>query len=77
MAMGIPLICNAGVGDTDQIVENYKAGIVLHELNEASYSNITDPSFAFDRVSTIKGAKEFYGLEEGVKRYLKVYNGMI
>lgn len=77
MAMGIPLICNAGVGDTDQIVENYKAGIVLHELNEASYSNITDPSFAFDRVSTIKGAKEFYGLEEGVKRYLMVYNGMI
>lgn len=73
MAMGIPLICNAGVGDTDKVVNDYKAGIVLQALNEESYRNMPDPSTVFNRDRTMKGAKEFYGLEEGVKRYLGVY----
>jgi glycosyltransferase involved in cell wall biosynthesis len=73
MAMGIPLICNAGVGDTDKVVKDYKAGIVLQALNEESYRNIPDPSSVFNRDLTMQGAKEFYGLEEGVKRYLGVY----
>lgn len=73
MAMGIPLICNAGVGDTDKVVTDYKSGIVLEELNEDSYRNMPDPSTAFNRDLTMKGAKEFYGLEEGVRRYLNVY----
>jgi glycosyltransferase involved in cell wall biosynthesis len=73
MAMGIPLICNAGVGDTDKVVKDYKAGIVLQELNEESYRNMPDPSSVFNRDLTMQAAKEFYGLEEGVKRYLGVY----
>jgi hypothetical protein len=31
----------------------------------------------FDRDKTKLGAKEFYGLETGVKRYLKIYNYLI
>jgi glycosyltransferase involved in cell wall biosynthesis len=73
MAMGIPLICNAGVGDTDRVVQDYKAGIVLSELNEENYRLIDAERSVFDREKTMKGAKEFYGLEEGVRRYLQVY----
>lgn len=73
MAMGIPLICNAGVGDTDKVVKDYNAGIVLEELNDNSYRNMPDPSTVFNRDLTMKGAEEFYGLDEGVKRYLGVY----
>ncbi len=73
MAMGIPLICNAGVGDTDRVVQDYKAGIVLSELNEENYRLIDAERSLFDREKTMKGAKEFYGLEEGVRRYLQVY----
>jgi glycosyltransferase involved in cell wall biosynthesis len=73
MAMGIPLICNAGVGDTDLIVEKYHSGIVLKELNEMEYRSNLEIEESFDREQTMFGAKEFYGLEVGVKRYLKVY----
>jgi hypothetical protein len=77
MAMGIPLICNAGVGDTDKVVRDYKAGIVLNELNEANYREMPDPTSVFDRELTMKGASDFYGLEEGVRRYRKVYESAL
>lgn len=77
MAMGIPLICNAGVGDTDLIVEKYHSGIVLKDLNETTFRSNLHIEDNFDRDQTMLGAKEFYGLEVGVKRYLKVYHELI
>ena len=77
MAMGVPLICNAGVGDTDKVVLDYNAGVVLHELNEESYRNMPDPTSIFDRAMAMKGAREFYGLEEGVRRYSEVYSFLL
>jgi hypothetical protein len=73
MAMGIPLICNAGIGDTDYVVEKYNSGIVLQELNNETYLENLNIKKHFNKASTMEGAKEFYGLEEGVKRYLLIY----
>lgn len=73
MAMGIPLICNEGVGDTDYVVEKYSSGIVLSELNQRCYNQFLDPQSYFNKALTMKGAKEFYGLENGVSKYLEVY----
>ena len=72
MAMGIPLICNSGVGDTDAIVKKYNAGSVIEDFSEATYLqsfNSTD----FNQLDTINGAKEYFSLEEGIKRYLSIY----
>jgi glycosyltransferase involved in cell wall biosynthesis len=71
MAMGIPLICNAGVGDTDLVVEKYGCGEVIQEFTQSAYKENT--SITFDKDRTIAGAKEFYGLEEGVRRYWGIY----
>lgn len=73
MAMGVPLVCNAGVGDTDTIVEKYNAGIVLPECTAKAYQNgIIDP-LSFKKERIMQGANEYFSLEEGVKRYLRVY----
>lgn len=77
MAMGIPIICNSGVGDTERVVRQYKAGNVIDEFDENVYKN-TDLNFTeFDLETTKKGAVEFYGLEMGVKRYLSVYKKLL
>ena len=34
MAMGIPLVCNSGVGDTDFVVDKYKAGSVITRFDK-------------------------------------------
>jgi len=75
MAMGVPVICNAGVGDTDKIIENYDAGIVLTDLNQESYLSIDLKSY--DKEVLRQGAIDFFSLEEGVKRYASVYTTLV
>jgi glycosyltransferase involved in cell wall biosynthesis len=77
MAMGIPLVCNAGVGDTDLVVKQYNAGIVIDVLNEENYKTSLINDSCYDRTLTIKGSHEFYGLEVGVGRYLHVYRSLL
>ena len=73
MSMGIPIICNAGVGDTDMVIKKYEAGIVLDELTSVVFSEINWDQIPFNKTLAQHGAQEFYGLETGVQRYLKVY----
>ena len=73
MAMGIPLICNAGVGDTDRIVEKYHSGKIISEFSNEAYSIAIDDNGTFNRERTMEGAREYFSLKEGVKNYLNVY----
>lgn len=77
MAMGIPLICNAGVGDTDEIVLRYNSGLVLKDTNEETLSSFSLDFPAFDRERTMLGAKEYFGLERGVESYFSIYDKFV
>ena len=74
MAMGIPVICNAGIGDTDDIVNKYDAGYIVHkfEYNQVLKSIIEKKEI--NKENIIKGAVEYFSLESGVQKYLEVYN---
>lgn len=73
MAMGIPLVCNSGVGDTDFIVEKYECGKVVDEFTpEVFRENFIQPS-DFDPEKIKYGAKAYFSLTEGVNRYYQVY----
>ncbi len=76
MAMGVPLVCNAGVGDTDGIVENSFAGSVVPECTIESYQEMINSPASFDKTKAIEGAEKYFSLEEGVKRYLSVYKAI-
>jgi hypothetical protein len=73
MAMGIPVICNTGVGDTDWVVEKFNAGWALPRLNPETYSKLDWSKFQFDSSEITVGANEFYALEKGVDLYSEVY----
>jgi glycosyltransferase involved in cell wall biosynthesis len=77
MAMGIPLICNAGVGDTEMIVRKYKSGIVLDDVSKVALENFSLDLSTFDKSSTLNGAKEYFGLENGVASYTSIYRELI
>jgi glycosyltransferase involved in cell wall biosynthesis len=74
MAMGIPIFCNSGVGDTEWVVNQYHAGNAVALEPNMDYSKFDFTLSNFDIERTKFGAKEFYGLETGVSRYLKIYN---
>jgi hypothetical protein len=59
------------------VVREFHSGIVIEEFDDDSYQDI-DLSFGdFDRDNTMRGAAEFYGLNEGVDRYYNVYQKLI
>jgi len=77
MAMGIPVICNTGVGDTDKIVRLFNSGILVNEFSEAAYKNaIKQMHFSFSTEKIILGAKEYFSLENGVNAYELVYRSV-
>jgi glycosyltransferase involved in cell wall biosynthesis len=73
MAMGVPIICNSGVGDTAQLVSAYACGAAVDSFDKTSYAE------AFQSLSTVKpehaihGAQSFFDLESGVEKYASVY----
>lgn len=76
MAMGIPVITNAGVGDVKEIVEKYNSGFVLDDFSDANYDACIQAFMHtnFDRKEIRKGAEEFYSLNTAVEKYKKVYD---
>ena len=75
MAMGIPVICNAGIGDTDRIVEQYCSGSLVKAMNNTAYEEAIDQflSADFDRSCIRDGALDFFSLEKGVAQYAAIY----
>ncbi len=76
MAMGIPLVCNSGVGDTDEVVLKYNCGHVVKTFSDVAYLEAIESKEHFDPDTIASGAKNYFSLEEGVKRYVKVYNSV-
>ena len=76
MAMGVPLICNSGVGDTDEIVIRYNSGKVISEFTNEAYKKVIEENTVYTTSEITKGAKDYFALEEGVNRYLSVYKAI-
>src|SRR6185437_6564695 len=77
MAMGIPVISNAGVGDVKEIIEKYKSGFLINDFSDAAYAEIIKSILfkkTFDSEEIRNGAKEFYNLENAIKSYKKIYD---
>lgn len=75
MGMGVPIICNSGIGDTDMVIKKYQAGWVVEEFSDAEFDKVIGRlDISLNKASIIQGANEFYALQEGVKRYRNVYN---
>ena len=77
MAMGVPLICNSNVGDTDEIVNKYHSGVVVVDFSKESYQSALSQLGGFDSNAIIKGAHDYFSLSEGVKRYASVYSEVL
>jgi glycosyltransferase involved in cell wall biosynthesis len=80
MSMGIPIITNSGVGDIDQLVNDYNIGIAIKDQTKTSYREAiqsipamldTDPEI-YTNV-----AKTKYSLEHGIEAYYEIYNKLL
>ena len=76
LGIGIPVICNANVGDTHYIVESEKIGVVVHEFSNSEYERVVDgieEVQAIEPSNLIGTAQKYFSLEKGAAMFLKAY----
>jgi len=80
MGMGVPLICNANVGDTDSIVLDTGCGVVIKEFTNSAYAAVVEQIELIENLNAEKiraGAQKYYSLEMGAQKYLSVYKKIL
>lgn len=76
LSMGIPLICNAGVGDTDRIMTDEKAGIVIRDFSNAEFDHAIekiDYLLSLNRDQIRQKALDSFNLQMGIASYHHIY----
>ena len=80
MAMGIPIICNANVGDADKIISETNSGWVVNKFEQQEYESITQKIISQplpDKNTIIQhGIKEF-NLQTGAEKFRKTYERIL
>lgn len=79
MGMGVPVISNSGVGDTDAVIGKYNSGVVIDRFAPDAYQTAVDQlqhsAFLPDRIR--EGAASYFSLREGVEKYNTVYHTVL
>lgn len=76
LAMGIPVIGNAGVGDVEEIINNASAGLVVRDFSEVDFAEAIKaiPKLLEKSSSAIReNVRPVYSLKEGVSLYAHCY----
>ena len=78
MGMGLPHICNAGVGDVDDIIDE-KSGVLIKTLNDAEYEKAIQRllTTTYDGNYIRARANQIYSLVVGVEKYRQIYERII
>jgi hypothetical protein len=78
LASGLPIVCNRGVGDLDEILEKENVGVLVDSFSEESYAkawrrlkSLLEDSELARRCRRL--AESRYALERGVEAYQRLY----
>jgi len=83
LAAGVPVVCNEGIGDMDEIVEREKVGVVLREFVDGEYQSAAQRALALAEDTNVHArcsrvAREHFDLKTvGGKRYIKLYQRLL
>lgn len=79
LACGVPVVINTGVGDTQEIVEDEKIGVVIRDLSLNSYRIALEglKKLLFEPQGLKRRcrhtAQKYFSLKDGVRDYLAIY----
>lgn len=84
LGCGLPLVINAGVGDSDALITDQKAGLLIHGFTETEYSAAVDEISTFGATAEETRRKmhsiaaELFDLKTvGVERYARLYQRVL
>jgi len=80
LSCGVPVVINSGIGDTRELVEANRVGVVIDRFDDSSYNRaISGLLGLLDEGDVLrqrcrKTAEDFLSLESGVRKYSSIYN---
>ncbi len=77
LSLGIPIITNTGIGDTEHILSENKVGLNVENFNEPAYRKIVEripEILEKPKTEIINIAEGYFNLEKGIATYNGVYN---
>jgi hypothetical protein len=82
LASGLPVICNRGIGDLDDVIEREGVGVLVDDFSEAAYSSavrrlkslLEDPGLS-ERCRRLAEAR--YSVDLGVDAYHGLYTELV
>lgn len=79
MAMGVPVICNAGVGDSDFIINKYNSGELVHSFDTDGFADaLTKLKTEMNHPAEIRnGAIDYFDLQKGIDAYAALYESVL
>jgi len=79
MGLGIPVVCNANVGDTEEIVKKSSGGIVVQSFTANDYESAAEKciSSTADKKQIRELGISYYGLTDGIDKYNKIYVSLL
>lgn len=81
LSLGIPVICNSGIGDTDEIIRKSEAGIICSHFDDQSYLEVINKMLHAtgheDSQRLRSTAESLFSLKKGVNSYETVYKNLI
>lgn len=80
MNLGIPIICNSGVGDVDEIINECIPELLIKSFDENEYNRVikiitNDYSFNTEKIKST--SHKYYSLEKGVEKYNAIYETIL
>jgi glycosyltransferase involved in cell wall biosynthesis len=80
LSMGIPVVCNGGIGDIDYLYREYPFGYKVERLEEETFKRIVysiEDLLALPSSQLRKAALEYFDLQKGVESYVEVYRKVL
>ena len=80
MNLGVPIICNKGVGDVEEIMNKCMPELLIENFKTSEYNKIIDVilnNYKIKKIKIINTSKKYFSLEKGVKKYTQVYKEIL
>ena len=80
MNLGIPIICNSGVGDVDEIMGKSMPELLVKDFSNNDYDRVIaliTNNYKPNQKSIIETSHSYYSLEKGIDKYKEVYKEIL
>lgn len=83
LACGLPIIINSKIGDTQEIIQRNKVGVVINDFSVEEYDRkVKELLYLIEKDIGLRHrcrniAKQYFSLDEGIEKYQQIYQTLI